>query len=46
MSERVSNLLLDDIKESLQNIAGFTAGMTLDMYVADLKTRHAVERNF
>ncbi|MHB1921329.1 MAG: HepT-like ribonuclease domain-containing protein [Chitinophagaceae bacterium] len=28
------------------NIKDFTRGITFDMYVGDLKTKHAVERNF
>lgn len=46
MSERSINFLLEDIKESLKNIEDFTTGMTFEMYESDLKTRHAVERNF
>jgi uncharacterized protein with HEPN domain len=39
-------LLLEDIKESIGNILTFTKNMTFDQYESDLKTKHAVERNF
>ena len=46
MSERAVSLLLEDIRDSLKNIEDFTTGMTFEMYQSDLKTKHAVERNF
>lgn len=46
MSERDTRLLLIDIKTAIENILAFTQGYTLEQYLADLKTRHAVERNF
>jgi uncharacterized protein with HEPN domain len=46
MSERSSSLLLRDVLEAIKNIQSFTKDITLDQYLADLKTRHAVERNF
>jgi uncharacterized protein with HEPN domain len=46
MSERDIPSLLQDILEAIGNIKDFTRGMTFDMYLGDLKTKHAVERNF
>lgn len=46
MSERTVSLLLEDIRDSLKNIEDFTIGMTVELYRSDLKTQHAVERNF
>jgi uncharacterized protein with HEPN domain len=46
MSERSDLLLLQDILEAIKNIQSFTKNISFDQYVADLKTRHAVERNF
>jgi uncharacterized protein with HEPN domain len=46
MSERTLSLLLDDIKVSIETIQDFTRDFTFEMYETDLKTRHAVERNF
>ena len=46
MSERVSHLLIEDIRNSINNILEFTKGMTLEAYESELKTRFAVERNF
>ena len=46
MSEREISLLLADIKDSITNILEFTKGTTFEMYQSDLKTKHAVERNF
>ena len=46
MSERDVKLLLEDIKQSIENILLFTKGMTFLDYESDLKSRHAVERNF
>jgi len=46
MSERDIPSLLQDILEAIGNIKDFTRGITFDMYVGDLKTKHAVERNF
>ncbi len=46
MSERTLSLLLDDIKVSIETIKDFTRDFTFEMYETDLKTRHAVERNF
>lgn len=46
MSERSLDLLLQDILESIQNIKTFTAGLSFAQYNSDLKTQHAVERNF
>jgi uncharacterized protein with HEPN domain len=46
MSERDIPSLLQDILEAIGNIKDFTRGITFEMYLADLKTKHAVERNF
>ena len=46
MSERDIPSLLQDILEAIDNIKAFTFGMTFDNYQSDLKTKHAVERNF
>jgi uncharacterized protein with HEPN domain len=46
MSERDIPPLLQDILESIGNIKDFTKGITFEMYLADLKTKHAVEWNF
>ena len=46
MSERSIPLLLNDIKESIENILLFTAGLNFEAYNADIKTFHAVQHNF
>ncbi len=46
MSERDTFLLLSDIRSSISNIMEFTKGITFEVYEADLRTKHAVERNF
>ncbi len=46
MSERETVLLLQDIQASITNILEFTKHTTFEMYASDLKTKHAVERNF
>jgi uncharacterized protein with HEPN domain len=46
MSERDIPSLLQDILEAIGNIKDFTRGITFEMYLVDLKTKHAVERNF
>jgi uncharacterized protein with HEPN domain len=46
MSERDIPSLLQDILEAIGNIKDFTTGITFEMYLVDLKTKHAVERNF
>ena len=46
MSERDIPTLLQDILEAIDNIKAFTVEMTFEAYQSDLKTRHAVERNF
>jgi uncharacterized protein with HEPN domain len=46
MSERETILLLGDIQAAINNIAAFTKNMTFEMYQSDLRTKHAVERNF
>ena len=46
MSERDIPSLLQDILEAIGNIKDFTRGITFETYLVDLKTKHAVERNF
>jgi uncharacterized protein with HEPN domain len=46
MSERDIVLLLQDIQTAIMSILQYTEGFTLEKYESDLKTRHAVERNF
>lgn len=46
MSERDILLLLSDIKEAIIAIRLYTEGFNLISYEKDMKTRHAVERNF
>jgi uncharacterized protein with HEPN domain len=46
MSERSSPLLLMDIKLAILAILQYTDAYNFEMYEKDLKTRHAVERNF
>jgi len=46
MSDRDLPLLLQDIKDAIQSILTYTNGYTLITYEDDLKTKHAVERNF
>jgi uncharacterized protein with HEPN domain len=46
MSERNIAFLLQDIADAIYNILQFTKENTFENYCADVKTRHAVERNF
>ena len=46
MSERDIPSLLQDILVAIGNIKDFTRGITFEMYLIDLKIKHAVERNF
>lgn len=46
MSERSTKLVFQDILEAIENIKSYTKDISLDQYIADLKTKHAVERNF
>lgn len=46
MAERENILLIGDIISSINNVLSFTEGFTPSQYLADIKTRHAVERNF
>ena len=46
MSERDISLLLEDIKTAILSILTYTADYDAEKYEADVKTRHAVERNF
>ena len=46
MSERDIQLLLQDILDAIGNIKDFTRNITFDRFMGDLKTKHAVERNF
>jgi uncharacterized protein with HEPN domain len=46
MSERCIPLLLSDINDSIENILSFTNDLSFEMYLADIKTVHAVQHNF
>lgn len=46
MSDRDISLLLTDIKSAIHSILEFTHGLTFEGFEGDLKTKHAVERNF
>ena len=46
MSERDLPFLLQDIKVAIQSILDYTIGFNAETYEQDVKTRHAVERNF
>jgi len=46
MSERSLDLLLLDIKESINNILLFTNTVSFPDYSRDIKTKHAVHHNF
>lgn len=45
MSERADGDLLRDIQESMRRITTYTAGMTYDRFLDDIKTQDAVIRN-
>lgn len=44
MSERPPSLLINDILESIQDIAAFTHGMSYQIFESDKKTKYAVLR--
>jgi uncharacterized protein with HEPN domain len=46
MSERDIQLLLQDIIDAIGYIKEFVIDIPFDKYQTDLKTKHAVERNF
>ena len=46
MSDRDIHLLLQDIKTAVCSILEYTVGYNSETYEGDIKTRHAVERNF
>ena len=46
MSERNTAFLLEDIKESIENIISFTNELSFDLYCSDIKKVHAVQHNF
>jgi len=46
MSERSTELLLQDIFNAIESILSYTRNLSLEQYLDDLKTKHAVERNF
>ncbi len=46
MSERNLIFLLEDIDQAIKEIILFTHSFTFEMYLADSKTRYAVESNF
>jgi uncharacterized protein with HEPN domain len=45
MSKRTDREFLSDIREALQRISAYVAGMTYESFVADSKTQDAVIRN-
>jgi uncharacterized protein with HEPN domain len=45
MSKRADQEFLSDIREALQRISAYVAGMTYESFVADSKTQDAVVRN-
>ncbi|MBI3943611.1 MAG: DUF86 domain-containing protein [Chloroflexi bacterium] len=45
MSERTDVDYLGDIQEAIRRIATYTAGMTYESFLADIKTQDAVIRN-
>ena len=45
MSKRTDNDFLRDIQEAMRRIAVYTAGMTYETFLADIKTQDAVIRN-
>jgi uncharacterized protein with HEPN domain len=46
MSDRNTSILLNDIIEAIGNIFEFTRDLSFGQYCNDIKTKHAVERNF
>ncbi len=46
MSERSLSLLLQDILDAIASIRSYTNNISLEQYLVDSKTKHAVERNF
>lgn len=46
MSERETLLLIIDIQSSIEKILDYTKGMTTEAYLADSRTKDAVEQNF
>jgi len=46
MSDRHSNLLIEDIQISISRILEYTNNMSFEFYDHDSKTKDAVERNF
>src|ERR1700743_2400764 len=46
MSERDIPSLLQDILDAISYIRDFTKDISFEIYQVDLKTKHAVERNF
>jgi len=45
MSKRRDQDYLSDIREAIQRIAAYTAGMTFEQFLKDTKTQDAVVRN-
>jgi uncharacterized protein with HEPN domain len=45
MSERTDGDFLNDIREAARRIKAYTAAMTYDQFLADIKTQDAVVRN-
>ena len=46
MSERNTELLLNDILEAIANIRSFVKNISFEQYEKDIKTKFAVERSF
>jgi len=45
MSERVDRDFLSDIREAARRVGAYTAAMTYDAFLADIRTQDAVIRN-
>ena len=45
MSKRMDSDLLNDIQEAIRRIINYTAGMSYETFLADIKTQDAVIRN-
>ena len=45
MSDRPAHLIIQDMLDSIANILAYTDGMNEGLFLADKKTRDAVERN-
>ena len=45
MSERMPEILIKDILESIENIEEFSASLDFELFTKDKKTQHAIIRN-